>query len=293
MKKMLSILVVMAMLLSIAMLSVGCAEEQEPEFTIGERPTEATEPTVEGEGGEGAEGQQSEGGEGGGDSSGGGESSTPVAKPEMVGNVVHKYYVTMEVSGSLGGMSTLEIYIELYDEANADGMKVIMGTNNGGSVSYATYDNWTENEDGTITIRKDEFSTIDTKLIDGTYYFVGVPYSAGMGSNGNVDIPEMPLSFETPDFGGDAEATEPVEGGEAPAEGGEGSEGAEPTEAPAEGETPAEGESEGGESEGGEAPAEGETPAEGEATEAPAEGESEGGESEGGESEGGEAPAEG
>ena len=236
MKKMLSMLVVLAMLLSIAVLSVGCSDtDNEPDLTIGERPTESIDPTAtEGTGATGgAEG--SGGGEGGGtDSSGGGEGTgAAVTKPVMAGNVVHKFYVTMEVSGSLGGMSTLEIYIELYDEANADGMVAIMGSNNGGSVSYTTYDNWTENEDGTITIRKDEFSTFDTKIVDGVAYFVGVSYSGSMpGSSAYVDVPEVDLSFETPDFGGDAEATEPVEGAEgtepAATEGSEGTEGTEP-----------------------------------------------------------------
>ena len=217
MKKLLSMLVVVAMLVSVAALIVGC-EDVEPDFTYADRNTDATDGT-DGTGGTG--GTESAGGENGGgtgneDSSGGGDSNGgeggAVAKPEMAGNVVYKFYVTMEVSGSLGGMSTLEIYIELYDTPNAEGYVGILGSNNGGSISYTTYDNWTLLDDGNISIRVDEFTTMETVKHEGKLYFTGVAYSGSMpGSSNYADVEQVDLSFETPVWETEEpDASEPV-----------------------------------------------------------------------------------
>ena len=201
MKKFLSIMVVLAML---AALIVGCADV-EPNFTYDTRPGESDATGGDATGGtgedsaDGTEGTGGNNGSAGSEGSEGGNTGAATPKPEMVGNVVYKFYTTMQVSGSLGGMSTLEIYVELYDTPNADGYVGVLGTNNGGSISYTTYDNWTLLDDGNISIQVDEFSTMETVTVEGKLYFTGVAYSGSMpGSSNYADVPQVDLSFETP-----------------------------------------------------------------------------------------------
>ena len=242
------------------------AEDAEAEAKAEDKEAEAkaegedAEAEVQGEGdspeGESAEGEGDSAAQGEGDSAegeseggdpGGSSDSTPAAAPEMEGNVVYKFLIEKEVSTSLGAMEQFTAYIELYDAPNDFDETALIAVCQGSSASYTTA-TWSEDEDGTLKIPVDEFTVYSTTDIDGVKTFTGIRYSAGMMSNGVVDIPMVDVDTPTPVFGneeaeaGEGDAAAAVQGeGDSPA--GEG------------------GDSEGGDSEGGDSPAEAETEA--------------------------------
>lgn len=128
--------------------------------------------------GEGPEGDES--------SSNGGDSE-PVVAPEMAGSVVYRFHFDEMRSSSLGAMEQFVASAELYDAANAEGNNGVIHIQSGSSESYTSVV-WSENEDGSLSVRADEFTTYEAREIGGVLTIVGVRYRAGM-SSGTVDIP--------------------------------------------------------------------------------------------------------
>ena len=144
------------------------------------------------QGGEGegeSAGDQGEGESGGSEGgSEGGSGGEPATAPEMTGNVVYRFYHEEMKSTSLGGMEQFTAEALLYDEKNADGINGVIHLTSGSSESYMTCD-WTENEDGTLSLQTDEFNIFEAKEVEGVLTIVGIRYSLGMMNSGTVDIP--------------------------------------------------------------------------------------------------------
>lgn len=168
--------------------SVGGVQTDFPEQNPSEEPGPGDS---EGPGGGDSEGPGGGSGEGGGpggdDSSSGGGDSEPVVAPEMAGNVVYRFHFEEMKSNSLGSMEQFVASAELYDAANAEGNNGVIHTQVGSSESYTSVV-WLENEDGSLAVQVDEFTTYEARELDGVLTIIGVRYSAGM-SRGTVDIP--------------------------------------------------------------------------------------------------------
>lgn len=126
-------------------------------------------------------------GPGGDESSSGGGDSEPIVAPEMAGSVVYHFHFEEMRSSSLGAMQQFSADAKFYDATNAEGNNGLIHIQSGSSESYTSVV-WSKNEDGSLSVRADEFTTYEAKEIDGILTLVGVRYSAGM-SSGTVDIP--------------------------------------------------------------------------------------------------------
>ncbi len=170
--------------------SVGGVQTDSPEQNPSDEPglgdSEGPGGGSEGPGG-GSEGPGGGEGPGGDESSSNGGDSEPVVAPEMAGSVVYRFHFDEMRSSSLGAMEQFTASAELYDAANAEGNNGVIHIQSGSNESYTSVV-WSENEDGSLSVRADEFTTYEAREIGGVLTIVGVRYRAGM-SSGTVDIP--------------------------------------------------------------------------------------------------------
>ncbi len=120
--------------------------------------------------------------------SAGDSSGEPATIPEMMGNVIYRFYHEEMKSTSLGGMEQFTAEALLYDELNDGGQNGMIHLTSGSSETYITCV-WTDNGDGSLNLQTDEFTIYNAKEVEGVLTIVGVRYSLGMMNNGTVDIP--------------------------------------------------------------------------------------------------------
>jgi|GEM_PF-3731805 len=177
------------------------------------------------EGAEGVEGDGAGSGSEGGGFGSGQEENEP--RPEMMGNVVHNFETSAEISSSLGGMMQLNAVVSLYDEVNAEGNNALIAITLDDSEKYIactweiekedeseeadaqnseaesseaeagseenpdaqSAETAAEDEDVVYVLHIDEFTDYKTKVIDGVQTFVGIRYDFGMNGKGTIDVP--------------------------------------------------------------------------------------------------------
>ena len=152
-----------------------------------ENPADAGNESEGDSAGESAGGEGDSAGESAGDSAGD-SSGEPAEIPEMMGNVIYRFYHEEMKSTSLGGMEQFTAEALLYDELNAGGQNGVIHLTSGSSETYITCV-WTDNGDGSLNLQVDEFTIYNAKEVEGVLTVVGVRYSLGMMNNGTVDIP--------------------------------------------------------------------------------------------------------
>lgn len=163
----------------------GCAGMIPP--TIGESVTAALEEeTAAVSTGGDASGETSASGEMSGSASGESDASDEISGEVMVGNLVYHFEHTQELSSSLGGVNDFIATVDLYDEANENGKTGLISLV-WGSYSSEQSCTWAL-ENGVFTLTVDEFTSYESRDIDGVPTIVSVRYSFFMAS-GTVDIP--------------------------------------------------------------------------------------------------------
>lgn len=112
--------------------------------------------------------------------------SAEPAGAAMEGNVVYRFEYATVMSSSLGAMQDFLAYVELYDTPNANGDTGIISISLGSNASTKTC-TWTL-EDGVFLLQVDEFTSYESRDLNGVPNIVGVGYAFMMNS-GTVDIP--------------------------------------------------------------------------------------------------------